>query len=57
MPKIEWTDSIEKSLDIMRQNLSKLSEISSDQYIAFKKRIEYMSLPLAILSGASIFRD
>jgi hypothetical protein len=53
MPKIEWTDSIEKSLDIMKQNLSKLSEISSDQYIAFKKRIEYMSLPLAILSGAN----
>ena len=53
MVKIEWNDSIEKSLDIMRQNVSKLSELSNQQYLAFKKRIEYMNLPLAILSGAN----
>ena len=51
--KMEWNDSIEKSLDIMRQNVSKLSELSNAQYLAFKKRIEYMNLPLAILSGAN----
>ena len=51
--KMEWNDSIEKSLDIMRQNVSKLSELSNEQYLAFKKRIEYMNLPLAILSGAN----
>lgn len=50
---MEWNDSIEKSLDIMRQNVSKLSELSNAQYLAFKKRIEYMNLPLAILSGAN----
>lgn len=51
--RIEWNDSIEKSLDIMRQNVSKLSDLSNEQYLAFKKRVEYMNLPLAILSGAN----
>lgn len=51
--RIEWNDSIEKSLDIMRQNVSKLSDLSNEQYLAFKKRVEYMNLPLAVLSGAN----
>ena len=51
--RIEWNDSIEKSLDIMRQNVSKLSDLSNEQYLAFKKRVEYMNLPLAILSGSN----
>jgi hypothetical protein len=51
--RIEWNDSIEKSLDIMRQNVSKLSDLSNEQYLAFKRRAEFMNLPLAILSGAN----
>ena len=47
----EWTDTMEKPLDIMRQNALKLSEISLEKYNALQKRIHYLQLPLAILSA------
>ena len=51
----EWNDSIEKTLDIMRQNSAKLGELSLENYNAFKKRIHYLQLPLAILSAANAY--
>jgi len=48
-----WTDTIDKTLDIMRQNTLKLSELSRNQYNAFKSRIDFINIPLAILSGAN----
>ena len=51
----EWTDAIEKTLDIMRQNAAKLGEISLGSYHALKKRIHYLQLPLAILSAANAY--
>lgn len=47
----EWTDTIEKTLDIMRQNTLKLSELSLEKYNALQKRIHYLQLPLAIFSA------
>jgi hypothetical protein len=49
----KWTDTIDKTLEIMRQNTLKLSELSRNQYNAFKQRIDYINMPLAILSGAN----
>jgi hypothetical protein len=51
----EWTDSMEKTLDIMRQNAAKLGELSLGNYNALKKRIHYLQLPLAILSAANAY--
>ena len=51
----EWTDSGERTLDIMRQNTVKLGEISMGNYNALKKRIHYLQLPLAILSAANAY--
>ena len=55
MVVFEWTDSIEKTLDVMRQNAAKLGEISQESYNALKKRIHYLQLPLAILSAANAY--
>jgi hypothetical protein len=49
----EWTETMEKTLDIMRKNALKLSELSLYRYHALKSRIEFMNIPLAILSGAN----
>ena len=49
----EWTDTMEKTLDVMRQNALKLSELSLEKYNALQKRIHYLQLPLAILSAAN----
>jgi hypothetical protein len=49
----EWTDTMEKTLDIMRQNALKLSELSMEKYNALQKRIHYLQLPLAILSAVN----
>jgi len=51
----EWTDSMEKTLDVMRQNAAKLGELSLGNYHALKKRIHYLQLPLAILSAANAY--
>ena len=51
----EWTDSMEKTLDVMRQNAAKLGELSFGNYNALKKRIHYLQLPLAILSAANAY--
>jgi hypothetical protein len=51
----EWTDSMEKTLDIIRQNTVKLGENSIENYNALKMRIHYLQLPLAILSAGNSF--
>ena len=51
----EWNDSIEKTLDVMRQNAAKLGELSLGDYHALKQRIHYLQLPLAILSAANAY--
>ena len=51
----EWTDSIEKTLDIIRQNTVKLGELAQENYNALKMRIHYLQLPLAILSAANAY--
>jgi len=51
----EWTDSMEKTLDILRQNTVKLGELALENYNALKMRIHYLQLPLAILSAANAY--
>ena len=46
----EWTDTIEKTLETIRQNSKKLSENYIDQYNAFKSRLLYLNVPLALVS-------
>ena len=55
MTVYEWTDAMEKTLDVMRQNTAKLGELSLGNYHALKKRIHYLQLPLAILSAANAY--
>ena len=50
-----WTDSIEKTLDVMRQNTMKMGELSKEKYNALKKRIQYLQLPLAVLSAINAY--
>jgi hypothetical protein len=51
----EWTDSMDKTLDILRQNTVKLGELALENYNALKMRIHYLQLPLAILSAANAY--
>lgn len=50
-----WTDSIEKTLDVMRQNTMKLGTLSKEKYNALKNRIQYLQLPLAVLSAFNAY--
>lgn len=51
----QWTDTIENSLDIIRQNVLKLGEDSLNNYNALQKRILFLRLPLAFLSAANTY--
>jgi hypothetical protein len=46
----EWTDTIEKTLETIRQNSKKLSQNYIDQYNAFKSRLLYLNVPLVVVS-------
>ena len=49
----QWTETMDKTLDIIKKNTWKLSEMSLNRYHALKSRIEFVNIPLAILSGAN----
>ena len=39
----------------MRQNTMKMGELSKEKYNALKKRIQYLQLPLAVLSAINAY--
>lgn len=51
MVKYEWTESVENTLNIIRQNLDQLASLTLNNYNALKNRINYVNFPLAVLSG------
>lgn len=51
----EWTDTMERTLDTIRQNTLKLGEGSLDNYNALQSRIDFIKLPLAFLSAVNTY--
>lgn len=50
-----WTDSIEKTLNTIKNNTKKLSENYLGDYNTFKNRLMYINAPLVILSALNAY--
>lgn len=50
-----WTDSVEKTLETLKQNTRKLSENYLEKYNSFKTKLTYINSPLVILSALNAY--